>query len=105
MTTNRKKNRKADSLASDANPVTRNSKALPIAESGVDNSDKMIRLQSALLADLMTGAVTPRVAQVMTGVARVMLRTAELTLRYGTAVDASKPKVLQLGPPTTGKQS
>lgn len=56
----------------------------PIAESGIHSTLKGASFMSALISDVISGRVTPHVANSACNAAGKMIRYTELTYKYGT---------------------
>jgi hypothetical protein len=62
-------------------------RSVQIAAGGIYTSGKFCSLMSALMSDLLTGKVTPQVANGVVNAGGKMLKAVELEQRYGTDRD------------------
>lgn len=83
----------ASDAAVAANPKSR---SLAIAASGVRTSREFARLMSALMSDVIEGAVTPATANAAVNAGGKLLKAVELQLRYGRANGEGGDKILDL---------
>jgi hypothetical protein len=69
----------------------------PIAAAGVSTGEDFANLMSALMSDILEGAVSPMVANAAVNAGGKLLKITEMQHRYGTPKE-SKPLTLTLAP-------
>jgi hypothetical protein len=74
-------------------PPTR---SLPIAENGIKTGPQFSALMSALMTDLLSGSVTPGIANATCNAGGKLLKMVELNLKYGQQQIDGGMKTLQL---------
>lgn len=80
----------------DPNPTVR-PRSVELGAAGVRTSQDFANVMSALMADVLSGAVSAGRANAACNVGRQMLRAVELQLKYGEKVNAtSNEKSLKL---------
>lgn len=57
-------------------------KCIPIAEEGIKTASQFVGFMSALMADIVTGRVTPQMANATANVSSKMLKGVELNHRH-----------------------
>jgi hypothetical protein len=76
-------------------PVAAESRAL--AARGIRSTEDLIRLASAVIADLAAGLVTPQEARAMAAHGNLALKSAEFAYRYGIKDHAKTRSLTFLG--------
>lgn len=83
----------ADAIGNPPSP----SRSGPIAAAGVQTGEDFANLMSALMSDLIEGAITPIVANATVNAGGKLLKVVEMQYRYGSPKE-SKPLSLTLAP-------
>jgi hypothetical protein len=91
--------KKSNRTANDQTVSKRAPKSLAIAERGISTGHQFSALMSAIMSDLLSGAVTPGVANATCNAGGKLLKMVELNLKYGQAQLEGGMKNLQLVTP------
>ena len=78
------------------NKKTPSSRSLPIAEQGLNTDTNFVRFHSALILDLVTGAITPQIGNAICNSTGAVLKMAELGLKYGSPNYAPRRKLQRI---------
>lgn len=70
--------------------------SLPIFQRGIKTSRDFNNGMSALMTDVVSGAVSPGVANAACNAGGKLLKSVELQIKYGTAIPDSNQKQLKL---------
>lgn len=100
-----KKSNRTKALAKKSAEPAAASKSLAIAEQGINTGQQFSALMSALMTDLLSGTVTPGIANATCNAGGKLIKMVELNMKYGSQQTDNGMKNLQLvspsGQPTT----
>jgi len=83
------------SVVSSRKKETKKPRSYPIAERGITNTRQFAELMSALMTDLICGAIAPEVANATCNASGKLLKAVELQYKYGKQ-EADGTRVLEL---------
>ena len=90
--------RSSDNSGSGQIGALRKPRSLAIAKNGIRTADDFAAYMSALMSDLIEGAVAPQVGNAACNAGGKLLKVVELQIRYGSAGGEGARKQLQLTP-------
>ena len=81
----------------DLNPQAPSVRSAVIAKAGVRTGDDFANLMSALMSDVLEGAITPMIANATVNAGGKLLKVVEMQYKYGSPKN-QQPMVLNLAP-------
>lgn len=75
---------------------SRNPRCLTVASRGIRTSSDFAQFMSHLMSDIVEGAITPEISNAAVNAGGKLLKSVELTLKYGKAKAEGGEKVLDL---------
>lgn len=83
------------SITPEAEKASKKPRSFPIAERGITNTRQFAELMSALMTDLICGAIAPEVGNAACNASGKLLKAVELQYKYGKQ-EADGERVLEL---------
>lgn len=71
-------------------------RCLKISQDGIQTANQFARFMSALMSDLIEGAISPQVGNATVNAGGKLLKVVEMQYRYGTTAPDGTKKVLDL---------